>query len=341
MVLEKLCNLNAVSGSEENVREFILKNIRPYADDIKIDIMGNVIAYVKGECSDKKIMLAAHMDEVGLIVSKITEDGYLKFKTVGGIDERILPAKRVEVGENKVCGVIGLKAIHLQTKAERERVNSVSELVIDIGAKNYSQAAKMVSVGDYASFKSVFSPIADERCYKGKALDDRCGCAVLIELAKKRYFYDVYFAFTVQEEVGTRGAEICANRIQPDAALVLEATTCSDVYGVKDYLEVTNLGGGAALSIKDNGSYSDVFLTKRLYALAKQKNIAVQYKRTTAGGNDARVIQTAGQGVRTAALSVPCRYLHSPIGIISKSDFEAVYMISKEFLQNADKILEE
>lgn len=339
MVLEELCNLNAVSGDEENVRNFILDKIRPYADEIKIDIMGNLIAYVKGKSSAKKIMIAAHMDEVGLIVSKITDDGYLKFKTVGGIDERILPTKRVEVGNNRTLGVIGLKAIHLQNKSERESVTKVSDLVIDIGAVDYAEAAKKVSVGDYVSFKSDFSSIAEGRCFKGKALDDRCGCAALTELIKKRYCYDVYFSFTVQEEVGTRGAVIAANYIKPDAALVLEATTCSDVSGVKDYLEVTNLGGGAALSIKDNGSYSDVDFTKALYNMAKKKNISVQYKRTTSGGNDARAVQLANGGVCTAALSVPCRYLHSPVGIISKSDFEAVCMLSEEFLKSADKIL--
>lgn len=334
MILDTLCNLNGVSGNEDKVREFIFQQILPYADDITTDVCGNMIAYVKGKSSDKKIMFAAHMDEVGAIVSQITDEGYLKFKTVGGIDERILPSKRVLVGDNDVLGVIGLKAIHLQDAKERKEVAAVSSLVIDIGAQSRTEALKKVSIGDYVAFKSEFASVADNTRFKGKAIDDRCGCAILTELIKEPCLYDTYFAFTVQEEVGTRGAFVCANRIKPDIAIIFEATTCSDVSNVKDYMEVTNLDGGAALSIADNGSYSDVRLTKALYNLAVQKGILVQYKRTTAGGNDARVIQTAPNGVRTAVISLPCRYLHSPIGLISKSDFKSAGDIAKEFLKN-------
>lgn len=334
MMLKELCMLDGVSGNEDEVREFIIKTIQPYCDDIKTDIMGNVIAFVKGKSSDKRIMVSAHIDEVGAIVSNITPDGYLKFKTVGGIDERILPSTRVLIGDSKLNGVIGLKAIHLQTKEERKSVSDVSKLVMDIGAESKEEAIKKVSIGDYVSFKSEFETVADGRCYKSKALDDRCGCAVLLELIKKKYFYDTYFAFTVQEEVGTRGALICANRICPDAAIIFESTTCSDVSGVAEHMEVTSLGKGAAISITDNGSYSDVKLTKSVYKLAKEKQIPVQYKRSTSGGNDARTIQTAPNGVLTAVVSVPCRYLHSPIGLIAKSDFESALNIGKEVLEN-------
>lgn len=337
MLLKELSELNGVSGCEEAVREFIINEIRPYADKMYVDIMGNLIVYLKGESSEKKIMAAAHMDEVGAIVSKITDDGYLKFKTVGGIDERVLPAKKVTVAED-VDGVIGIKAIHLQEKEEREKTAKEEELAIDIGAKSRDDALRYVKPGDYVSFKTEFSEFG-ANSYKGKALDDRCGCAILIELAKQRYFYDTYLCFTVQEEVGTRGAAVCARRVLPDAAIVLEATTCSDVSGSKDYLNVTSFGGGAALSMADGGSYSDVFLTKKLCLAAKEKNIAVQYKRTTAGGNDARSIQLAGHGVKTVVVSVPCKYLHSPVSVISKSDFEAAFRISEEFLKNAEKML--
>lgn len=337
MVLKKLCQMGGVSGDEECVAEFIVNEIKPYADKITIDVMGNVIAFVKGESSDKKVMVAAHMDEVGFIISAVTDDGYLKFKTVGGIDERVLPGKRVKIGE--CCGVIGIKAIHLQSKQERESVATEDKFVIDIGAKSRKEAEEKVNIGDYAWFDSKYCEMGEGKIM-AKAIDDRAGCAIMIELVKQRYYYDTYFCFTVQEEVGTRGAQITANRILPDAAIVLEATTCSDVSGVPSHMEVTTNGGGAALSILDRGSYSDADLTKKLYELAEKKNIAVQYKRTTAGGNDARVIQVAGSGVKTAAVSVPCRYLHSPVGLISKSDYEAVKKLTLAFLLNAKEILE-
>ena len=333
MFLKELCQISGVSGDEERVADFIIDKIKPYVDDITVDIMGNVIAYIKGESSSKKVMIAAHMDEVGFIVSSMTDDGYLKFKTVGGYDERILPGKRVLVGNDKIPGVIGIKAIHLQSKDERNSVANEKKLVIDIGAKSKNEAEEYIRLGDYASFSDVYEEIGDERILS-KALDDRVGCDVMISLAKEKYFYDTYLCFTVQEEVGTRGAKVVSERIKPDIAIILEATICSDVSGASPNLEITTMGGGAALSILDRGSYSDVGLTKHLFNFAKEKNIDVQYKRTNSGGNDARAIQIAGNGVKTAAVSVPCRYLHSPAGIISKKDYYSVKNLLAEFLRN-------
>ncbi len=332
MLLKKLSELNGVSGNEEKVREFIIDEIKAYADKIYVDIMGNLIVYIRGESSDKKIMAAAHIDEVGAIVSQITDDGYLKFKTVGGIDERVLIAKKVVV-DDRIEGVIGIKAIHLQEKSERDKTASVSSLAIDIGANSKEEAEGMVKIGDYISFKCEFSSFGDNS-YKGKALDDRCGCAILLSLAKQKYYYDTYLCFTVQEEVGTRGAAVCARQIMPDLAIILENTTCSDVYQTPDHLKVTEFGGGAALSIVDGGSYSDAFVTKKLYEYAKENGISVQYKRTTSGGNDARSIQLAGYGVKTVVVSTPCKYLHSPVGVISKADFEASEKLAEAFLKN-------
>ena len=189
------------------------------------------------------------MDEVGLICSRITDDGFIKFKCVGGIDTRVLVSKKVRIGRRLISGVIGAKAIHLQEKEEREQVPKVTDLYIDIGAKDKAEAEKHVSVGDYCVFDSEFVEFGSG-FIKAKALDDRLGCACLMSLAEERFAFDLYLVFTVQEEVGLRGARVAAERIRPDAAIVLEGTTCSDVYGTdeKDYSTIS--GGGAALSIR-------------------------------------------------------------------------------------------
>ena len=327
-ILEKLSDSDGVSGNEDEVRDFIIHEIYPFADKIEVDALGNVIAFKKGEKSGKRIMLSAHMDEVGFIVTDITDSGYIKFDEVGGIDPRVLISKRVTIGKNKVRGVIALKAVHLQTKEERENAKKISDLSVDIGAKDKTDAERLVSVGDYISFDTKFSKMGKNAC-KGKALDDRVGCAAIISAIKEKNKYDTWYCFTVQEEVGCRGSACAARKVKPDYALVIEGTTCSDVSGVSPYLEVTTLGGGAAFSIMDRGSYSDREYTDYLYESAKSAGIKVQYKRTTMGANDARSIQVSASGCRTAAVSVPVRYLHSPVSIISESDFEAVCSIAK------------
>lgn len=338
MILKKLCETSGVSGDEARIREIIIEEIEPYADKITVDIMGNLIAFKKGISSDKKLMLCAHMDEVGFIVTEITKEGYLKFQTVGGVDGRVLVGKRVKVGKNALAGVVSLKAIHLQTKSERENAVKEKDLYIDIGAKDKEDAEKYVSPGDYVAFDTEFGEFGDG-FYKGKAFDDRCGCAAMLNAIKCECAYDTYFCFTVQEECGCRGAQICANRIGADAAMILESTTCADVSAVPAHLEVTTQKGGAAISLLDRGSYSDVQLTKKLYALCEKEGIKVQYKRTTMGANDARAVQTAVGGTLTCVVSVPCRYLHSHVGVISKIDYEAAKQAAKLFVTKAKELI--
>lgn len=208
MLLKTLCETHGVSGDESRVRDILLEAVRPYADRVTVDVMGNLIVYKKGESADKTVMLCAHMDEVGLIVSAITESGYLKFQTVGGIDARVLVGKRVVVGQSNITGIISLKAIHLQTKDERTAAVKEKQLYIDIGAKDKADAERVVSLGDYAAFDTAFGEFGDG-CWKAKAFDDRCGCAVLARLIQERCAYDTYFCFTVQEEVGCRGRADC------------------------------------------------------------------------------------------------------------------------------------
>lgn len=336
IVLQKLCDAAGVSGCEDEVRRIIAEAARPYADEMTVDAMGNLIVLQRGKSAARRVMVCAHMDEVGLIVTQVTDDGYLRFDTVGGIDARVLVGKRVSVGKERVPGVIALKAIHLQKKQERGKSVPVSALYIDIGASDRAQAQALVQLGDTVVFDTAFGPFGND-CYKAKALDDRVGCAALLQLLRhfcsQRTGCDLYAVFTVQEEVGCRGAAAAARRVQPEAALVLEATTCSDVSGVPQHLEVTRLGGGAAVSILDRASYSDVVLTRRLVAACADAGVPVQYKRTTMGGNDAGAIQLSLSGVRTAAVSVPCRYLHSPVGVVSRRDVAAQLDAARLFMQ--------
>ncbi len=340
MLLEKLCNEYGVSGDEHRVRSLILDQIRDFADDITIDSMGNVLAFKRGKNSSKRVMLCAHMDEVGFIISGIDDKGYLKFKTVGSIDTRVMISKRVVVGEN-VNGVIGLKAVHLQSASERDNVPDVSALSIDIGAKSREEAKKRVKIGDYATFDTKYCDLGTDKI-KAKAIDDRAGCYILIEALKqdREYEYDTYFCFTVQEEVGLRGATVAAYTINPDIALVIESTTCSDVYKSHEHAFVTTCGGGAAISFMDRASIADRKYIEYLFTLCKQNNIPVQYKRTTMGGNDAGAVHKTRAGVKAASVSVPCRYLHSPAGVASKSDIEAVKDFVNLYLDKIGGIVE-
>lgn len=337
MLLEKLCNADGVSGNEDAVRNLILEEIKPYADDIRIDSMGNIIALKKG--NGKKVMLAAHMDEVGLIISGITDKGYLKFKTVGGIDTRVLISKKVRIGDKKIRGVIGMKAVHLQSAAEREQVPKVESLTIDIGAKSKEEAKKRVSIGDYAAFDTEFSDFGTDKI-KAKALDDRIGCMLLIEALKKKCEADIYACFTVQEEIGCRGAAVCAYTVNPDIALVLEGTTCFDVYKSEEHTEVTTCGGGAVLTVMDGTMIADKRYREFLYKSAKEKNIPIQYKRMASGGTDAGIIHKTREGVKTAVLAVACRYIHSPALVASKKDILSAGNFVEMYLDNIGGIID-
>ena len=228
-LLKKMSEINAVSGNENDIRNLIIAEIKDKVDDITIDTMGNVIAYKKGSDSGKKIAVAVNMDEPGFIISGVTEKGYLKFKAVGNIDPRKIISKRVVIGADKIKGVIGMKAIHLQTKSERENVVAVSKLFIDIGAKDKEDAEKYVKLGDYVTFDTEFMQIGSN--VKGKALDRSGICTSLINAIGKEYKYDTYMCFLVQREVGARGAKIVSHRINADVILSVSSAETADMYG--------------------------------------------------------------------------------------------------------------
>ena len=335
--IKEYTKINSVSGNENKIRNRILEDIKPYADKITVDSMGNIIAFKKGSMpNNKKIIISAHMDEVGFIISDITEDGFLKFKEVGGIDPRILLSQRLVIGEKEISGVIGIKAVHLLSPEERKRVVKANEMYIDIGASSKEEAEKYVTKGDYAAFDSEYAELGGD-VIKAKALDDRIGCAIMVELIKEKYDADLYFCFTVQEEVGTRGSLTAARFVGADAAIILESTTCSDIAGVKPHEYATSFGDGPVISLMDYASYSDIELNRFLIKLAKENDIKFQFKRTAMGGNDARSYQTASGPCKTAVVSVPCRYIHSPVSCAYKGDIEETHRLIKCIAQNIHK----
>ena len=334
MLLKELTRLFGPSGEEGEVRRFVIDHAAPYADKIDVDNMGSVIAwkYAKQNKENAKtVMIAAHMDEVGFLVQYVRDDGLIRYMTVGGIDTAVCVSKRVLVGKDRVPGVIGCKAVHLPERDERTTALKHSQLYIDIGAKNKDDALTKINVGDYVIFDSDYVEFG-HGLVKSRALDDRVGCAVMLELLKHDYPCNVAFAFDVQEEVGLRGALATAFRVQPDCALVLEGTTANDTTGARVHEEICTVGCGPSISFMDRSSIANPALFAHMRKLATEKHIPWQLKRGSAGGNDAGSIQRTAGGCATVTISVPCRYIHSPASVCALSDVENQYNLVKAFL---------
>ena len=329
--LKTLCLLNGTSGREERVRDYILERLSGKAD-VTVDPLGNVIAFVRGkERAKNKVMLSAHMDEVGFIITGITDEGYLRFDAVGGIDPKVVVGRLVTVGEEELPGVIGIKAIHLTEGDEGKTVPALSKCLIDIGAASKKDAMQHVCVGDSAYFVSDYKELGEHKI-KAKAIDDRFGCSVMLDMIDKGVDYDATFAFLVQEEIGLRGAAAAAYTVSPDYAVVLEATTAADVAGVPDAEKVCVQGEGAVVSFMDRSTLYDRALFKDAFALAKAQGIPIQTKTTVAGGNDAGAIHKAGGGVKTLCVSLPCRYIHSATSVADKRDMTACRAMAEALL---------
>ncbi|NCC68763.1 MAG: M42 family peptidase [Clostridia bacterium] len=320
--VKTLCALSGVSSFEDEVRDYIRGRAAAHAYSSHVDAMGNLIVFKKGFISSgNRLMLCAHMDEVGLMVRHVTDEGYLKFDTVGGIDRRVLIGKRVLLGKMRIPGVIGLKAYHLVSSDEEKKLPKLEELYIDIGAKDKESAQRQVSVGEDAVFDGETVEFGDGML-KAKAIDDRIGCAVMVKLLEEDLPMDCVFAFTVQEEVGTRGAKIAAARVKPDIAIVLEGTTAADLPEVPEGKRICRLGDGIVIPFMDRGAIYSRKLFKTVTELADRNEIKWQTKTMIAGGTDAQAVQRSGAGVETIALSAPIRNIHSPASIAKISDFE-------------------
>lgn len=332
--LKELCAQSGVSSFEEGVRGYLIGRARPFADDIRVDTLGSLIAFKKGaKSTEDKLMLCAHMDEVGLIVKSVTEEGYLNFGCVGGIDRRVLLGKRVEIGDKRVPGIIGLKPIHLTTAEERKKAPPLKDYYIDVGAKDREEALSRVEIGDCCVFAGDVAEFGD-RMLKAKAIDDRVGCAVLLKLLEEDLPMDCTFAFTVQEEVGTRGAFGAAFSVTPEIALVLEGAAAADTPALEPSRRVCAPGKGPVLSWMDNGTIYDRGLFERLRQLAEDNGIPWQMKHYVAGGTDARAIQRTKSGVRVAGISAAVRYLHAPSSVCSLDDAERILELTRLFVQS-------
>lgn len=329
MILKELSEAVGVSGDEAAVRQIILQHIDEHAEDIRIDAMGNITALKRavkpGRRPRPRVLLAAHMDEVGFMVTGIDGDGSLRFTAIGGIDDRILPALRVRVGEEGIPGVILWTPIH---KNRDQATRGISSLRIDIGASSKDEVAGKVKPGDRIAFDSAYMELGSETL-RGKSFDDRVGCSLLVDVLQGGpYPCDVLAAFTVQEEIGLRGAKVAAQTLKPDVAIALEGTTANDILNPTaepDDPTVPNptckLGDGPVLTVMDASLIVNPRLLGFLRAVADSHSIPTQLKTSPGGGTDAGAIHRAGAGVPSAVISVPCRYIHSPAALLRRSDY--------------------
>jgi len=342
--LEKLSNVCGVTGSETPVRELLTQFIRPYVDEINVDRLENVIAVKKGKPDRPKIMLAAHMDEIGLLVKTITKEGFLRFSKIGGIDDRILPAQKVTVHTKNggvYFGIIGSKPPHIQKEEDRRKILAFNDLFIDVGAESKEAAMQMgISVGDPIAFDTKYVAL-NKNLVMGKAFDNRAGCLVMVETLKLLDETDctVCAVGTVQEEVGLRGAGTAAFGVDPDVALALDVTVAGDVIGVREYDTSVKTGKGPALTISDSGLITHPKILRWLIDAAENEKIAVQLESGLMGSTDAARISLTRQGIPSGTISIPTRYIHSPAAVLNLQDIEssaklaaaAIKRISKHF----------
>ncbi|MEE7581984.1 MAG: M42 family peptidase [Oscillospiraceae bacterium] len=334
--LKELCLLNGISGDEKSVREYIISQIKDYVQSYTVDNLGNLIVFKKGKSSsDKKVLISAHMDEVGLIATYINYDGTIKFDTVGGINPDVIIGRQVSV--NGLFGVVGTQAIHNIPQSQRGKEPNVQEMYVDIGTNSKEETLKYVSLGDSINFFSKYENFGNDYI-KSKALDDRVGCAILIDLIKSNLEFDTYFTFVVQEEVGLRGSKVASYTVNPDYAIVLEGTTAGDIGGSVGEKKVCTIGDGAVVSFMDRRTIYDKELYRLCFDISKENNIPCQTKTMVAGGNDSGSIHISRGGVRTIAISVPCRYIHSGASVMALSDAHACESLAKILISRINNL---
>lgn len=337
MFVNELSNINGVSGNEFEVRKYVVDRIKKYIDRFQTDSLGNLYAFKSGKNKDKKIMLAAHMDEVGFMVTGIDASGEIRFKPVGGIDPLSCLAKRVVIGKNKILGVISSKATHLNTAEEEKMIPKFDSLRIDAGFSSKEEASSKISVGDFIAFETVYQE-KDGICI-GKGFDDRAGCSVLMDLAMKEVPYDTVFVFTVQEEVGLRGARVAGYRIFPDICIVVEGTGAGDFPTKKDIGNYPAIGSGPVITLLDRSIIVEKRLVDFLVKVAEKNKIPYQFKRPNIGATDAGRIHLSRTGVSSMVVAVPVRYIHSPVGIMLKKDYMNTFKLVQKAVENIQEVI--
>ena len=325
--LKKYCNTFGPSGMEDEVRRAIIADIDGYCE-YETDKNGNLICFKRGKNSRaNKVVLCAHMDEVGVMVDYVTAEGLLHFGTIGGIESKDLCGKYMVLGEGMIPAVIGSKAVHNQKPEERGVCPPVNQLYMDIGADDKTDALKYADVGDCAVFRPNFVQNGDY--ITSKAVDDRFGCAALVEIIRSEIEYDTYFVFSTAEEVGSRGAQTAAYRIGADYAIVCEATAAGEEEITPNHLSPCTVGDGAVISVKDGGTIYDRDFIDIAIKEAKEKGIKYQLKRLATGSNDSRMFQTVLTGAKVLAVSAPTRYIHSPACVCKAQDLADVVKLLK------------
>ncbi len=339
-LLEKLSNAPGVSGFEEEVRNLMIKELEDYADEIQVDHLGNLIAMKKGDPGNKKVMLAAHMDEIGLMVRYIDKKGFIKFSKIGGINDQMLLNQSVyiQTPNGNVTGVIGSKPPHKMKESERKQILKFDNMFIDIGAKDREEAEEMVSVGDPIIIRQEFEELKNG-LLKGKALDNRVGCAILVEVLKRvESKATVYGVGTVQEEVGLKGAKTSAYSINPDMALALDVTISGDHPGIKEEDAPSQAGKGPAIILTDasgRGLITHPQVKELLITTAKEEEIPYQLEVSDGGTTDASSIHLTRQGIPTGVISPASRYIHTPVSVVCVDDVvnavELILAVLKKF----------
>lgn len=321
-LIKKLVEAYGPSGFEEQVRELIKAEIEGLVDEMRVDAMGNLIAVKKGDGSGLRVMVAAHMDEIGLMVTHITEEGFLRFTNIGGIYPHTLMGNRVQFDD----GTIGV--IYSDRLEDRQKIHPLEKHYIDVGAGSRDESP--IRVGDAAGFQRALLVQGDR--LSAKSMDDRIGCVVAIEALRRLQDtpHDVYFVFSVQEEVGTRGAQAAANGLEPDVGIALDVTVAGDVPKARSM--AVDLGKGAAIKVKDSGMISHRGLVKLMRQRAEEAGIAYQLEVLEGGSTDARSIQIAGPGAAAGCISIPCRYVHSQSETVDARDVESAVQLLVELL---------
>jgi endoglucanase len=339
-LLSRICETPGAPGYEKRIRDMVIAEVKPLVDEVEVDNLGNVYAIkrAKHNPENKKVMIAAHMDEIGFMVTHIDDEGFLRFTTLGGFDPKTLTAQRVIVhGKKDVIGVMGSKPIHVMTTEERNKVAKTSDYFIDLGMSKV-EVDKLVSVGNTVTRERALIEMGD--CINCKSIDNRISVYILIEVLKqiKEFPYDIYGVFTVQEEVGLRGANVASHKVNPDFGIALDTTIAFDLPGAQAHEKVTSLGKGTAIKVLDAMTICDYRMVSYMKEIADKNNIPWQSEILTAGGTDTAGLQRMGKnGAIAGAISIPTRHLHQVIEMANKQDIRHSVELLSKCLENLHK----